>query len=326
MTTAMTFGSAVEEVVATTRSSRSKTSSASSSGKANKGSKAQSQKEKRRLKNRLSALASRKRKAAELDGLRTENKMLKRENEVLRQRLAAALAANEAAPCGRRTKKRKVDDRDDVDIDDDLDEVLTLSSATASTVSASTPPSPDRSPAAAAAIVDFSRIFEDDDGGADVIIPLKSMEKRSIDNDIDDSSNNNSNNNSNNSNNNSNNSNDKIFPNPVLGELGTQPAVFTDEIKTTPTTSATTSTPGTTKATSAIAIAKAKAKANSRLQSLRFRARRLQKKQWAKLQRLPLTHLVRVLHFSQSLLNLNIKYNPNPSLAHAAAEVPCVRP
>ena len=173
--------------------------------------------------------------------------------------------------------------------------------------------------------MDFSRIFEDDDGGADVLIPLKSMEKRSIDNDIDDNSNNNSNDNSND---NSNNNNDKIFPNPVLGELGTQPAVFTDETNTTPTTSATTSTSGTTKATSAKAKAKAiaKAKANSRLQSLRFRARRLQKKQWAKLQRLPLTHLVRVLHFSQSLLNLNLNNNPNPSLAHAAAEVPCVRP
>merc|ERR550537_1904166 len=100
---------------------------------------------------------------------------------------------------------------------------------------------------------------------------LKKMEKRSSDNDIDDSNNNsNKSNNSNNSN-----SNDKIFPNPVLGELGTQPAVFTDETKT-PTTSATTSTT-TTGATTTTTTA-ASAKAISRLHGLRDRALRLQKK------------------------------------------------
>ena len=86
-TTTTTTAAAATTTATTTSSSRSKSK---------KPAKPQSQKEKRRLKNRLSALASRKRKAAELDGLRTENKTLKRENEVLRERLAAALAANEA--------------------------------------------------------------------------------------------------------------------------------------------------------------------------------------------------------------------------------------
>ena len=197
--------------------------------------------------------------------------------------------------------------------DSDVDEVMTLTS-TDSTVSASAPSSPERAPLS---LVDFSRVFDDDDDDDD--------DDNDDNNDNDNDDDNNNNDNENNSNNNSNDLTKKT-PFPILGELGTQPAVFIDETtSTTPTTTAasTTTTTTTTGTTSA-------AKQNvTRLQCLRSRALRLQKKQWAKLQQLPLAHLVRVLLFSQSFLNSKPKLNPNPSLAHAevaeAAAAVCVR-
>jgi len=280
--------------------------------------KAPSQKERRRLKNRLSALASRKRKAAELEGLRTENKTLKRENEVLRERLAAALAANEARvgtdEGPRRKKRRKVD------------QAMSVTSATSSTVSAYTPSSPERP---SMRCLDFSSVFDDSAGpnvfslkkgtveeeeeeergeeeeeyGAGCLSSGKSSDKKDDDDD--------NNNENNDSNDNDKKANDETPRNPILGELGIKPAVFTDETNETPTPTTTTT----------IARAARARDVDRRLQSLRSRALRVQKKQWKQVQQLPLACIVRALLFSRSLvqLNLNLNLKSNPSLAPAKA-------
>ena len=138
---------------------------------------------------------------------------------------------------------------------------------------------------------------EEEEYGAGCLSSGKSSDKKDDDDD--------------NNNDNDKKANDEPPRNPILGELGIKPAVFTDETNETPTPTTTTT----------IARAARARDVDRRLQSLRSRALRVQKKQWEQVQQLPLACIVRALLFSRSLvqLNLNLNLKSNPSLAPAKA-------